>query len=734
MEWTAAAAKRLNQYAFLPSKKQKKYSDVHTLYLKAAHAYVAQAQQQHSAAVTSDLYQSAGDSFSSAALLATRKLRLPVSALACHIEAALCYQRAEEWLLACDSLKLVMETRSQCQHSGAPSASPSSSPAPGGLRLAIPPAAAENGLRKKNRRSSDAGPMRGEKSRASHSLPASPLLSSRTPPAVSSSTTPGSPQLQQSGSTADERTGVLRRMRQLMVRTGKEKDKDSKPAAAGATAGEGVSTDAGELSPLPPLTLPVAVSPPSPTCPAPTASAPFPAPPVHQADGAHVGKAAAAPSSTSAFSAAPLSSAVSPLDSQSPLLRIGHVPASASVLLQPQTSLHLAFVAAHVGYALWDDLQQPQALGCLEVALSLLSVLEDATACSRCPPPLLSSAQSALLLASNHAASFYLQHHAELLQGRPAYDCDIRLLQRARELHLNTARMVWRLERDSKGKPPQSEEETGTEEKSRQQLTAMGLSPSLSDAVLSFAPPSMTGSLFAACLCDAIIAACTSSFQQRVLFTPPLVLASCRLCPAFTSSSECRFVRQTYGLLQLSASAPARLLEPIRPSPFQPGAAAAVAASHSPEEGYRRLLLQLWGNEIMNEFVLLLTRFLLDKGQGGREGGEEGGVGGSHYSHYVPVSPTSAARERGDAGKVHPMLLLGGLCKDESEDGLVAAGQEAVGPQALQLIMRVKRIMQHNLHQPAPAAAAAAPPASTDGSTSRRHDATDTQKKKVLIA
>ena len=119
MEFTAAANKRLSQYAFLPSRKQKKYSDVHSLFLKAAHSYLQQAAAPSSSAPSSStpspaLFALAGESFCSAALLASRKLHSPSSAFSSYLEAALAYQSADDTQLAYDCLRKAMEQRDAC--------------------------------------------------------------------------------------------------------------------------------------------------------------------------------------------------------------------------------------------------------------------------------------------------------------------------------------------------------------------------------------------------------------------------------------------------------------------------------------------------------------------------------------------------------------------------------------------------------------------------------------------
>ena len=716
MEFTAAATKRLNQYAFLPSKKTKKYVDVHSLYLKAAHSYLGQAAQQQqqtannshretnptasptpavpsaasvsgasshqSSAASSSLYTNAAESFTSAADLSARKLQLVSSSMSSHLEAALCYQQAEEWELAYEALKRAMEAREQCiqQKRISPLTSPSSA------RLPAVPALDGNGKddRRRSRRRSDAGPARDEK-RASKSMPASPVLAAKNSPTVSA-TAPGSPQPDDRA----RRSGMLSRMKKLMVRTDKDKDKHAKDAgkpipangdtATSDTAAAAVSvTSPVDVSPLPPLVLPRQANPPSPQLNAATApSSPYIAQP-HPADSNHLLPPLAAATS--------LSSPPSPsLDILPASLQLGQVPAQSRLLLDPQFSLLVASFASSLGFALWDDLSRKSALDCFEVAFGLLTVLDEPANCLHCPPALMRQSHATLQLLNSQVAGFYLAYHDNAVDGKQPWECDLRLLQRARELLITTAKAQreQRAEHSSHNetngaRQPDSTTTEGQPDSANStadQRDSSGLASPVPKLLTTHPSPSLDDTLFSACLCDAIITAYTHNFNQRVLFTPPLLAASLLLSPSFFGTLECRFLRQLYGLLQLSSSAPARFIQADPPPP-----------ASSPEEQYRRLLLQLWGNEILNEFVLLLTRFLYEK---------------RGLEAPKPLSPMSSARERGEEGKVHPLVAMAGLVKDETE-GLVASGGsglDAVDGVGLQLLMKVKRIIKHNVTVP----------------------------------
>ena len=649
MEFSAAAAKRLSQYAFLPSKKQKKYAEVHELYLKAAHSHLKQALSS-SPSSSSALFALSAESFSSAADVASRKLRAPSSALSAYVEAALSYQRAEERGLAYDALRKAMEQRDACVQRRSPvppSASPvSARPEPAGAH------------RLKNRRSSDAGPIRDTK-RASKSMPASPLLASSTPP-LAAVTAPGSPR--DVPTRPGTGGGVLSRMKKLMVRTDKDKagaaGKEAKGGGAGA--GGGGTAPPTDVSPLPPLHLPI---PGVPSSPDPQRRSTSPMPPRPAQPGAHL----AVPGAPSAASGA---APASPRDGGRVRLSVGRVPTELARLLDPRLSLQLSSVASSLAYSLWDDAQFKAALESLEISLSLLAVLDD-PALHSLPPSTLHHARSSRLVLSSHTASLYLAYHAAEMDGKPSYECDLRLLQRARDLFVHTARMhgegaATRRDAGEDAQATETEDEVGN---------GCVKQPPL-PSCLSAAAPSLHSALFSACLCDAVIMAYTGGFGARVLSTPPLLSNALRLCPAFLDTVECKFLRQTYGLLQLSSSAPARLLDH---STLQPGSAS------TPEEHYRRLLLGMWGNEIVNEFVLLLTRFLYHKR--------------GLPQPPPPLSPTTVAKERGEEGKLHPLLLMGGLCKDETED-LAQDGQGGVDGLGMQLLLKCKRLIRQNVAQP----------------------------------
>ena len=715
MEFTAAAAKRLNQYAFLPSKKTKKYVDVHSLYLKAAHSYLSQAQQAanttsspapqppttaatvtsssasssvHASAAASSLYSNAAESFTAAALLSSRKLQLMSSAMSSHLESALCYQQAEEWELAYESLKRAMEARELCiqQKRVSPQASPASA------RLAaVPPLASgsTNEIRRRGRRRSDAGPIRDDK-RASKSMPASPVLTAKNSPTISV-TAPGSPQPEERA----RRSGVLSRMKKLMVRTDKDKDKNSKDGGkqTAATNGDTATTDTAaaavsvispiDVSPLPPLLLPLQANPPSPQPTAATApSSPYLTQPAPPNDNNHLLPPLAAATS--------ISSPPSPsLDILPASLQQGQLPAQSRLLLDPQFSLLMGQFAASLGFELWEDLSRKSALDCFEIAFRLLSVLDEPAHCLHCPATFMRQSHAMVQLLNSQVASFYLAYHDNAVDGKQPWECDLRLLQRARELFILTARA--QVEQQSANHISSNIGVNGTRHiectdsegavdsvsntaDQRESLAATGLPPSVCKLLLSHSLPSLESTIFSACLCDAIITAYTHNFQQRVLFTPPLLQNSLVLSPSFFDTHECRFLRQLYGLLQLSSSAPARFIQSDPPPP-----------ASSPEEQYRRLLLSLWGNEIVNEFVLLLTRFLYEK---------------RGLEPPKPLSPMSSARERGEEGKVHPLVAMAGLTKDETETLVGAGGVDGVDGVGMQLLMKAKRIIKHNVTTP----------------------------------
>ena len=643
MEFTAAASKRLREYAFLPSKKAKKYTEVHSLYVKGGHSYLQQALTSPTPSTSFPLFSLAGESFSSAALVATRKLRSSPSSLCAYIEATLAYSAADECALAYEALRKAMEQREICVQRCSP-VPPSASPTSPRSR----PQALDK-ARLKNRRSSDAGPIRDSR-RGSQSVPASPTLSSRTPPAAAI-TAPGSPQGERDR--APKGGGVFSRMRKLMVRTEKEK-------AAGKEAKTVTLTD---VSPIPPLLLPVPVAPssPNPLLP-PRSTSPFPAPPVHAAS--NPTKRLCIPGTSSTSVASP----TSPLDSSLAKLAPGQVPSSTSALLDPRLSLQLSSVATALGYWLWDDAQYKPALECMEMALSLLSLLDD-TSLSTLPSSTLYHARSSRLLLSARTASLYLWHHSTEMEAKAAYECDLRVLQRARDLFVQTVRLQGdgaAVGRDPSGEDPHPADADDVVESL--------LKPPPLPSCLCTGLPAVSSALFSACLCDALVLAYTGGFHARVLCTPPLLVTSLRLSPLFFNTAECKFLRQTYGLLQLSSSAPVRLLE--HPN----------APTSSPEEQYRRLLLTMWGNEIINEFITLLTRFVYHKR--------------GLPQPPPPLSPTSAARERGEEGKVHPLVLMGGLVKDETEELSQGPDVEGIDGQSMQLLLKVKRIMKHNVAQP----------------------------------
>ena len=717
MEFTAAATKRLNQYAFLPSKKTKKYVDVHSLYLKAAHSYLGKAQQAtnsqhshreanastsaapqppsatvtaastssttHSSAAASSLYANAAESFTSAANLSARKLQLMSSAMSSHLEAAVCYQQAEEWELAYEALKRAMEARELCiqQKRVSPQA------APGSARLsAVPPLAGSTKEdRRRGRRRSDAGPIR-EVERTSKSMPGSPILTAKHSQNISV-TAPGSPQPEERA----RRTGMLSRMKKLMVRTNKDKDKQAEEGAkAVSTNGDTAATETAaavvsvispvDVSPLPPLTLPRQANPPSPQLHAATApSSPQPQP----VDINHLLPPLAA---TTSVSSPPSPS----LDILPGSLQSGQLPAQSRLLLDPQFSLLMASFAASLGFELWEDLSRKSALDCFEIAFRLLAVLDEPALCLHCPATLMRQSHATLQLLYGQVASFYLAYHDSAVDGKQPWECDLRLLQRARELLIATAKL--RCEQqpaghvgsngandtrhtDGEGQVDGSHSTTDQHES----LASTGLPSPVQKAILSHSSSSLETTLFSACVCDAIITAYTHNFNQRVLFTPPLLHSSLLLSPSFFATLECRFVRQLYGLLQLSSSAPARFIQADPPPP-----------ASSPEEQYRRLLLSLWGNEILNEFVLLLTRFLYEK---------------RGLEPPKPLTPASAARGRHEEGKsnhkVHPLVAM---VKDDT-DSLVASvgadgGVDAVDGTGMQLLMKVKRIIKHNVTVP----------------------------------
>ena len=723
MEFTAAATKRLNQYAFLPSKKTKKYVDVHSLYLKAAHSYLSQAQQavtsstspapqppstasassstsaassiHSSAAAASSLYSNAAESFTSAANLSARKLQLPSSAMSSHLEAAMCYQQAEEWELAYEALKRAMEARELCiqQRRVSPQASPASA------RLPAVPALSGSSKedRRRGRRRSDAGPIRDDK-RTSKSMPASPVLTAKNSPTTISVTAPGSPQPEDRA----RRSGMLSRMKKLMVRTDKDKDKQAKDGGSKATAANGdaaMTSDSAtavvsvispvDVSPLPPLILPSQASPPSPQPHAATApSSPYfnQTPPV---DSNHLLPPIGATITSTLSPPSPS------LDILPASLQQGQLPAQSRLLLDPQFSLLTASFAASLGFELWEDLSRKSALDCFEVAFRLLSVLDEPALCLHCPPVLMRQSHITLQLLQSQVAGFYLAYHDNAVDGKQPWECDLRLLQRARELLITAART--RCEQQPAQSHASSNDgvngirhidtangdaQAESTADQRDLLASTGLSSPVRKLLLAHSSPSLDSTLFSACLCDAIITAYTHNFHQRVLFTPPLLHTSLLLWPAFFDTLECRFVRQLYGLLQLSSSAPARFIQSDPPPP-----------ASSPEEQYRRLLLSLWGNDILNEFVLLLTRFLYEK---------------RGLEAPKPLSPTSAARERGDEGKVHPLLAMAGLVKDDTDSLVQASGQagsggggvDGVDGAGMQLLMKVKRIIKQNVTAP----------------------------------
>jgi len=718
MEFTAAATKRLNQYAFLPSKKTKKYVDVHSLYLKAAHSYLSQAQQAANAttssapqptsasvtatsasasssaspsAAASSFYTSAAESFTAAAELSSRKLQLLSSTVSSHLEAAMCYQQAEEWEAAYEALKRAMDARELCiqQRRVSPQASPASA------RLPVPPLAGSSKEdRRRGRRRSDAGPIRDDK-RASKSMPASPVLTAKNSPTISV-TAPGSPQPEDRA----RRSGMLSRMKKLMVRTDKDKDKHAKDsgkaaltngdAAAADTAASAVSVISPvDVSPLPPLILPTQASPPSPQLTSATApSSPYlvQSPPI---DSHHL-----LPPLAASTSSPPSPS----LDILPASLQLGQLPAQSRLLLDPQFSLLTALFAASLGFELWEDMSRKSALDCFEVAFRLLSVLDEPAHCLHCPAALMRQSHATLQLLHSQVAGFYLTYHDNAVDGKQPWECDLRLLQRARELLIIAAKARCEQQQlqqpssngvngarhiDTTDSEGQADGLHSTAEQ-RESLAATGLPLPVQKVILSHSSPSLDSTLFSACLCDAIITAYTHSFHQRVLFTPPLLHSSLLLSPSFFDTLECRFLRQLYGLLQLSSSAPARFI-PSDPHP----------PASSPEEQYRRLLLSLWGNDILNEFVTLLTRFLYEKR--GMEAPK-------------PLSPMSAARERGEEGKVHPLVAMAGLVKDETDSWVVSAGGgggggggagvDGVDGAGVQLLMKVKRIIKHNVAVP----------------------------------
>ena len=701
MEFTAAATKRLNQYAFLPSKKTKKYVDVHSLYLKAAHSYLTQAQHssnhtanasalptQQPSATTSTLYTSAAESFTSAANLSVRKLQLPSSAMSSHLEAAMCYQQAEEWESAYEALKRAMDAREQCiqQKRNSPQPSPASARLP-----AVPPLVA-NGKedRRRGRRRSDAGPIRDDK-RASKSMPASPVLAAANSHTTISVTAPGSPQPEERA----RRSGMLSRMKKLMVRTDKDKQAKEKGKVTGTSddtaIGDGATAPSTLVSPadvsplpLPPLALPTDhMSPPSPQPHAATApSSPNRAdtPPI---DSNHL----LVPSFIAATST---SSPPSPsLDILPTSLQMGQLPAQSRLLLDPQFSLLTASYAASLGFELWEDMSRKSALDCFEVAFRLYAVLDEPALCLHCPPALMRQSHATVQLLNGQVAGFYLAYHDNAVDSKQPWECDLRLLQRARELLILTVKA--RIEQThlephdhdavNGTRHADSTDSASVADKAADQTdssTANGLLPAVRKPLslqTSPPPPPLDTVLFSACLCDALITAYTHSFQQRVLYTPPLLRSAFVLSPSFFDTLECRFLRQLYGLLQLSSCAPLRFVQPDPPPP-----------ASSPEEQYRRLLLSLWGNEILNEFVLLLTRFLHDK---------------RGTQPPKPLSPLSAARERGEEGKVHPLVAMAGLLPDET-DGWVAGGDgaDAVDGVGVHLLMKVKRIIKHNVTAP----------------------------------
>ena len=119
--------------------------------------------------------------------------------------------------------------------------------------------------------------------------------------------------------------------------------------------------------------------------------------------------------------------------------------------------------------------------------------------------------------------------------------------------------------------------------------------------ILRFCHRRAVDCLFLCGLCELHVLAISGAYPASVLATPTSVHRLMTLYPhhMHNKCDELLFLRQCHGLLHLSASAPVRLLD----------SSGAMLLSDAPEYAYKRMLLHIWGTDIVQEFAALLARF-----------------------------------------------------------------------------------------------------------------------------
>jgi tetratricopeptide (TPR) repeat protein len=565
MEWSAKASKRLTSFAILPSSKRKKYNDIYSFFTKAGQAYVSQQQ-----------YILASEAYNAAASIAIRKLRSTPDALCSLIESTICLVDSREYELAYESLKKVIEQYEFLWEVDAI--------ANGKSKSTIPPSPRKFDQQYSLSKLRSPAPM-------SPISVSSKSCSTHIPPAPLTPITP----LHTDNNSHD--ISILSKSAPSGMNIHKHSSNTNNMNASKSKNTN--STDSPSSTVPPPLNITVT------------------------------------------------SDVMLHLPHSAVRSKFGTM--NAEEVKKHNVPLRLAPIAVEIAQALWEKLHFSASLDAYEYALKLLQLLDNPHNHKLISPSLLKPSKDLQIYASQQLADRYLRYYTDCFAEQQNWGVDQRLLKRTKTLYEWVGKQILKQLTPTPSSPdfnplpanpnitfsskytlsransasisdsylafsptadlhshPSSSETPANDSLffasssyTSSVITLLtseniGLPPALAKSVISYASPILSTCFFNAALCDAILTNITDP-SIHVLATPPFLQSLMNSSIDFAQSDEIKFARQVYGLLCLSASAPAKLVE--------------GGLSDSPADTYRRLLIALWGYEIAAEFMTLSQRY-----------------------------------------------------------------------------------------------------------------------------
>jgi hypothetical protein len=279
-----------------------------------------------------------------------------------------------------------------------------------------------------------------------------------------------------------------------------------------------------------------------------------------------------------------------------------------------ELSLELAHLCYFLGEELWNNLHYAAALEALETALTHYQVLTQ----PNCKDYYLGQNDYSSRLVQEFYSYFserincivlladcyvdyedFMAGNSDTATGHASILCDTQVLHRAKELYEDSAHeatLFNQIIAEYLNKSQLSSPATSDSSPLANYLAEVTSLPQPIAAVIGdycFRPAHAC--LFLSGLCDLRVLAANQQFLGRVLTTPTSLVRFINAFPDFLQHSSCKYLRQLYGLVHLSTSAPARLLE--------------GGIGLGPEDAYKRILLSMWGADIYNEFNILFEYF-----------------------------------------------------------------------------------------------------------------------------